>query len=152
MARKVLPGKPYPLGATWDGQGVNFAIFSENATEIELCLFEDVDAIEESERIPMHEVTTHIWHCYLPYMWPGQLYGYRVHGPHDPENGLRFNHHKLVIDPYAKAISGQVKWEAPLFGYTLGDDAMDLSLDEQDSAWGMPKGVVIIPNFDWEGD
>ncbi|CAN5496531.1 glycogen debranching protein GlgX [soil metagenome] len=152
MTRKVLPGKPYPLGATWDGQGVNFAIFSENATEIELCLFEGVDAIEESERIPMHEVTTHIWHCYLPYMWPGQLYGYRVHGPHDPENGLRFNHHKLVIDPYAKAISGQVKWEAPLFGYTLGDDAMDLSLDKQDSAWGMPKGVVIIPNFDWEGD
>jgi isoamylase len=152
MSRKLLPGRPYPLGATWDGQGVNFAIFSENATGVDLCLFDDPDATTESERIKLTEVTNHIWHCYLPYMWPGQLYGYRVHGPYEPENGLRFNPNKLVIDPYAKAISGKVNWDAPVFGYELGHEEMDLSFDEHDSAWGVPKGVVIIPTFDWEGD
>ena len=152
MARKLMPGRPYPLGATWDGQGVNFALFSQHATKVELCLFDEPDAREESERITLRERTNHIWHCYIPYMWPGQLYGYRVHGPYEPERGMRFNPNKLVIDPYAKAISGEVTWDAPVFGYSLGDEAMDLSFDEQDSAWGMPKGVVIIPAFDWEGD
>ena len=154
--RPALPRK----GATWfvkfcpesPGQGVNFAIYSENATHVELCLFDDKHATQECERIRLREVTAHIWHCYVPHMWPGQLYGYRVHGPYEPQHGMRFNPNKLLIDPYARAIAGKVNWEAPVFGYTLGDGAMDLSMDEQDSAWGMPKSVVTIPTFDWEGD
>ncbi len=148
---RILPGKPYPLGATWDGVGTNFSIFSENATAVELCLFNE-DGTKQTNRISMPEVTGHVWHCYIPRVQPGQLYGYRVHGPFEPEAGLRFNSNKLLIDPYAKSIHGDVNWEAPVFGYVIGDEAMDLSIDEQDSGWGMPKSVVTNPWFDWEED
>jgi glycogen operon protein len=139
------------LGATWDGHGVNFAIFAEHADGVELCLFADVDD-REGERIRLREVTAHVWHGYLPGVGPGQLYGYYVAGPYQPEAGLRFNPHKLLIDPYAQALSGTVDWQAPVFGYALNDDAEDLSFDEQPDAWGVPKGVVIDPAFEWDGD
>jgi isoamylase len=152
MPRKILPGQPYPLGATWDGEGVNFALYSENATKVELCLFEDLSAKKEKESIPLYEITAHVWHAYLPGIQPGQLYGYRVHGPYEPENGLRFNHHKLLIDPYAKAIAGEVNWKTHVFGYAFDSENKDLSFDEEDSAAGMPKCVVIDPSFDWGND
>ena len=152
MTRKILPGQPYPLGATWDGNGVNFALYSENATKVELCLFDDKNAKEENENIPLKEVTAHVWHAYLPGLQPGQLYGYRVHGPYEPEKGMRFNHHKLLIDPYAKAIAGEVDWKAHVFGYQFDNEQKDLSFDEQDSVAGMPKCVVIDPSFDWKND
>jgi isoamylase len=152
VARKVLPGRPYPLGAAWDGKGTNFAIYSENATRVDLCLFSSEHDRGESERIRMPEQTAFVWHCYLPGIHPGQLYGYRCYGPYEPEHGLRFNHNKLLIDPYAKAIAGQVQWDQPVFGYKLLDPDADLSFDEQDDAKGIPKGIVIDPRFDWEGD
>jgi glycogen operon protein len=152
LARKLLPGKPYPLGATWTGKGVNFAIFSENATRVDLCLFNSESARGETERIRLPEVTAHVWHGFIPDITPGQLYGYRVHGPYDPTRGLRFNPNKLLIDPYAKAIAGTVRWDQPVFGYRLKHRAVDLTFDEQDDARGVPKGVVIDPTFDWEGD
>jgi isoamylase len=152
MPRKILPGQPYPLGATWDGEGVNFALYSENATKVELCLFEDLSAKKEKESIPLYEITAHVWHAYLPGIQPGQLYGYRVHGPYEPENGLRFNHHKLLIDPYAKAIAGEVNWKTHVFGYAFDSENKDLSFDEEDSAAGMPKCVVIDSSFDWGND
>ncbi|MDP8923268.1 MAG: glycogen debranching protein GlgX [Chloroflexota bacterium] len=150
---KIWPGRPYPLGATWDGQGVNFALFSENATSVELCLFDAAQADAEIARIRLPEVTAHVWHGYLPDLGPGQLYGYRVNGPFEPLNGHRFNPNKLLIDPYARALLGQVDWDAPVFGYPLGagDDA-DLYLDDGDDAWGVPLGVVIDRAFDWQGD
>ena len=151
-SRKILPGKPFPLGATWDGKGVNFAIYSENATRVDLCLFNDAAARGEAERIRLPEQTAFVWHGYLPGVTPGQLYGYRAFGPFEPENGLRFNHNKLLIDPYAKAVCGEVNWKASVFGYTLLHEQQDLSFDEQDDAWGKPKGIVIDPSFDWEGD
>ncbi len=151
MPRTTLPGKAYPQGATWDGTGVNFAIYSEGATHVELCLFEKVDS-KKPEVIEVREVSGHVWHCFLPGVKPGQLYGYRVHGPGEPERGQRFNGAKLLIDPYAKAIAGEVNWSAPVFGYKLGDAAADLSNDEQDDAWGMPKCVVTTSLFDWEND
>ncbi|HUQ96722.1 MAG TPA: hypothetical protein VM010_03585, partial [Chitinophagaceae bacterium] len=116
----VYPGEPYPLGATWKGDGVNFALYAENATGVELCLFEGKNATRESERIKLTERSHHIWHCYLPEARPGQLYGYRVYGPYEPQNGHRFNPNKLLIDPYAKAISGIIYWHDSLFGYQLG--------------------------------
>jgi isoamylase len=146
-----LPGKSYPLGATWDGAGTNFSIFSENANSVELCLFNS-EGDDAAERIVLPEVTAHVWHGYLPRIEPGQLYGYRVNGPFEPERGLRFNPNKLLIDPYAKAVHGTVNWEAPVFAYEVGNEAGDLSLEESDSAWGMPKCVVTSPWFDWEGD
>ena len=152
MTTKLLPGKSYPLGATWDGQGVNFAIYSERATKVELCLFDAPDSKAERERVPFKEVTGYVWHAYLPEIRPGQLYGYRIHGPYEPETGLRFNPAKLLIDPYAKAISGTVNCQAPIFGYQLGHQDADLSKNDEDDAWGMPKCVVIDPAFDWEGD
>ncbi len=152
MVRKVLPGKPDPLGATWDGSGVNFAIYSELATKVELCLFDKAGSKKESEYLPLTEVLAHVWHGYVPDISPGQLYGYRVHGPYEPENGLRFNPAKLLIDPYAKALCGKVNWEAPVFGYQLGLADADLTLDEGDSAWGMPKCVVVDPAFNWKDD
>ena len=152
MVSKVLPGKPYPLGSNWDGKGVNFAIFSETATKVELCLFEESAARTERERISFREVTGHVWHAYIPELHPGQTYGYRIHGPYEPEAGLRFNPAKLVIDPYTKAISGRVNWEAPVFGYQLGHQDADLALNDQDDAWGMPRCVVIDPSFDWGND
>lgn len=150
MIRPVLPGKPYPQGATWDGSGVNFSIYSENATGVELCLFDNIDS-SESRRIFLRECTGHIWHCYIPGVKPGQLYGYRAHGPFEPEKGLRFNPNKLLIDPYAKALSGNIDWNESLFSYQLGAGD-DLSFDDQDSARGVPKGIVTASYFDWGND
>src|ERR671929_2400081 len=121
------PGYPFPLGATWDGAGVNFALFSENATAVELCLFDSNDAPVESRRIPLAERTDLVWHAYLPEARPGQLYGYRVHGPYEPQAGRRFNPHKLLIDPYAKAVASTVAWDDSVFGYTIGSEDADLS-------------------------
>lgn len=149
---RVWPGNPYPLGATWDGAGVNFALFSENATKVELCLFDSATGNKEIMRITMPEQTDQIWHVYLPEARLGQLYGYRVYGPYDPQNGHRFNPAKLLLDPYAKAIAGTIRWSDALFGYTIGHPEADLSMDERDSAAGMPKCVVIDPAFSWGDD
>ena len=149
---RVWPGNPYPLGATWDGEGVNFAIFSEHATGVELCLFDHPDDPKESARVPVRERTDLIWHCYLPDARPGHLYGYRVHGPYEPANGHRFNPNKLLLDPYAKAISHTVEWDDLLLGYLVGDEEHDGSFDERDSAPVMPKSVVINPAFEWGDD
>ncbi len=147
----VWPGQPYPLGATWDGQGVNFALFSEHAEKVELCLF-DPQGRRETERIPLREQTDRVWHCYLPDARPGLLYGYRVHGPYAPEKGQRFNPNKLVLDPYAKAIAGALRWSDAHFGYRIKNRQHDLSFDPRDSASGMPKCQVIDPAFTWGGD
>ena len=147
---RVWPGRPYPLGATWDGAGINFALFSENATKVELCLFDDPQAKTESRKIPMTEQTDLVWHCYLPDALPGQLYGYRVHGPHDPPNGHRFNPNKLLLDPYAKLIGRDLIWDDSLFGYPLGTD--DLKFDKRDSAAFAPLARVIDPAFTWGDD
>ncbi|CAA9587740.1 MAG: GH13_11 / GH13 / CE1 / GH13_13 / GH13_10 / CBM48 / GH13_14 / GH13_37 [uncultured Thermomicrobiales bacterium] len=151
-ATTIWSGKPYPLGATWDGEGVNFAIFSERAAGVELCLFDSPDAPMESVRIPIADHTDQVWHCYLPGVRPGQLYGYRVHGPYEPHNGLRFNPRKLLIDPYAKALSGDIRWDDAVYGYTIGSPDADLSFDERGSAPFMPRCVVIDPAFDWGDD
>jgi len=145
-------GYPYPLGATWLGNGVNFALFSELATSVDLCLFDKVDARQENIRIPMTEHTDQVWHVFLPDARPGQLYGYRVSGPYEPERGLRFNSSKLLLDPYAKAIAGEVNWSDEMFGYVVGDKLEDLAQDFRDDAWGMPKAVVIDNAFDWKND
>src|SRR5881296_2274405 len=145
-------GYPYPLGATWMGNGVNFAVFSEHATGVELCLFDNIEATEENFRIPVTERTDQIWHVFLPDVGPGQLYGFRVAGPYDPEHGLRFNSSKLLLDPYAKAIAGEVIWADEMFGYAVGDKKEDLAQDFRDDAWGVPKSVVIDTGFDWQGD
>ncbi len=147
--KKLLPGKPYPQGATWDGVGVNFSIYSEGATGVELCLF-DKDNHEAAESYQLRETTGSVWHGYLPGVKMGQLYGYRLCGPYNPDQGQRFNCHKLLIDPYARALSGTVNWDAPVFGYKPGGD--DSVIDDQDSAWGVPKSVVTASHFDWEND
>jgi glycogen operon protein len=134
------------------GNGVNFAIFSETATSVDLCLFDQLEARQENIRIPMTEHTDQVWHIFLPDVRPGQLYGFRVSGPYDPERGMRFNSSKLLIDPYAKAIAGDVNWSDEMFGYVIGDPLEDLTRDFRDDAWGMPKGVVIDPSFDWGND
>jgi isoamylase len=152
MAMKVLPGKPYPLGATWTGEGTNFAIYSEKAEKVELCLFDDSRSKNESEHILLPEVTGHVWHGFLPSVRAGQLYGYRVHGPYKPEEGLRFNPSKLLICPYARALCGTINWKAPIFAYKIGDKNGDLTPNFDDDAWGMQKGVVVEQTFDWEGD
>ncbi|HEY4256493.1 MAG TPA: glycogen debranching protein GlgX [Candidatus Udaeobacter sp.] len=149
---RTFLGYPYPLGATWMGNGVNFALFSEHATGVELCLFDDLEATEENIRIPVSEHTDQVWHEFLPDVRPGQLYGFRVSGPYDPERGLRFNSSKLLLDPYAKAIAGEVSWADEMFGYVVGDKKEDLSQDFRDDAWGVPKSVVIDTAFDWQGD
>jgi glycogen operon protein len=150
---RTRPGHPYPLGATWDGAGVNFALFSENATGVELCLFNGAGGDGEAEvRVPMTEQTDQVWHIYLPEVRPGQRYGYRVHGPYDPPAGHRFNPAKLLLDPYAKAIDSTVRWSDALFGYEVGHSDADLSRDDRDSAAGMPKCVVIDPAFSWGED
>jgi isoamylase len=149
---RVWPGQSYPLGATWDGQGVNFAIFSENATGVELCLFSREDDAVESFRINVRERTDQVWHCYLPDVRPGQFYGFRIHGPYDPKNGNRFNAAKLLIDPYAKAITGEIHWNNSLFAYRIGGPNEDLEPDPDNSAGGVPKCVVIDPAFTWEDD
>ena len=145
-------GFPNPLGATWMGNGVNFALFSEHATGVELCLFDNREDTEENVRIPITERTDQIWHVFLPDVRPGQLYGFRVSGPYDPEHGLRFNSSKLLVDPYAKAIAGEVNWSDEMFGYVVGDKNEDLTQDFRDDAWGVPKSVVIDTAFDWQGD
>jgi len=149
---KILPGDPYPLGATWDGEGVNFAIFSEHAEKVELCLFESPSGKEESERMTLPEVRDFVWHGYLPGLAPGQLYGYRVRGPFEPQKGHRFNPHKILLDPYAKAIGRRLRWGDDAFGYRIGDPQQDLSLDERDNAAAAPLGVVIDSAFDWGND
>ncbi|MGH9016295.1 MAG: glycogen debranching protein GlgX [Acidimicrobiales bacterium] len=151
-AMRVWPGSPHPLGAWWDGQGVNFALFSEHATSVDLCLFESADAAEPSAQISMPVATDRVWHAYLPDVRPGALYGYRVDGPYEPERGHRFNPAKLLIDPYALAVSGTIKWSDELFGYTIGDEAADLSRDGRDSASAMPKCLVVDPAFTWGDD
>jgi isoamylase len=151
MARTLFPGKPYPQGATWDGTGVNFSLYSERATGIDLCLFNSLEG-PECDVIPFRESTGYVWHGYLPGIKLGQLYNYRVHGPFEPERGDRFNPAKLLIDPYARAIAGQLNWDAPVFGYVLGDPAHDLSRDDRDSAWGVPRSVVTTSHYDWEND
>jgi isoamylase len=151
MSPKILPGRSHPLGATWDGAGTNFAIYSEHAEWVELCLFDQPNAPEVA-RIRLPERTTYVWHGYLHGLQPGQLYGYRVHGPFQPSDGLRFNSNKLLIDPYAKALAGQVDWSSSIFPYQPGNGDADLSFDEGDDAAGMQKCVVVNPYFDWEED
>lgn len=147
----VWPGEPYPLGATWDGEGVNFALFSEHAEQVELCLF-DVKGRRETARIGLREQTDQVWHCYLPEARPGLLYGYRIHGPYEPTKGHRFNPHKLLLDPYAKTIHGPLRWSDAHFGYRVGNRREDLSFDPRDNAAGMPKSTVIDPAFTWGDD
>ncbi len=151
MPAKIFPGSPYPQGPTWDGTGVNFALYSESATKVELCLYRGADS-DEHETIEVQECTGYVWHCYIPGLSIGQLYGYRVHGPYEPEKGHRFNPAKLLIDPYAKAIAGKVNWDYPIFGYKVGDPNADLSCDTQDNAPGVPKSVVTTSHFDWQND
>ena len=143
---EIWPGRAYPLGATFDGSGTNFALFSEVAEKVELCLFDEAGA---ETRVELTEVDAYVWHGYLPRIQPGQRYGYRVHGPWDPEQGLRCNPNKLLLDPYAKATTGDIDWNQSLFGYTFGDED---SRNDDDSGPHMTKGVVINPFFDWEGD
>ncbi len=152
MPLKVLPGRPSPLGATWDGLGTNFAIFSAHATRVELCLFDAREPSRLVAAIPLPETTAHVWHGYLPGVRPGQLYGYRVDGPFDPNAGHRFNPSKLLIDPYARALAGQVDWGSPVFGYPIGHPEEDMARDDGDDAVGVPKAVVTDRAFDWQGD
>ena len=149
---KIWPGRPSPLGATWDGAGVNFAIFSEHAVKVELCLFDSADSNRESVRIPLPERTDMIWHGYLPEGKPGQLYGYRVHGPYEPAAGHRFNPNKVLFDPYAQLVGRAPRWNDALFGYKIGDPQEDLSFDETDSAAHAPLAMVIDPAFAWGND
>jgi glycogen operon protein len=145
-------GSPYPLGATWDGHGVNFALFSEHATGVDLCLFDSIEARAESRRVALTEQTDMVWHAYLPGVAPGQLYGYRIHGPYEPERGRRCNPAKVMIDPYAKAVARPERWDDAMFGYPLDDPAGDLARDDRDNAAWAPLAAVIDPAFDWDGD
>lgn len=147
-ASRIAEGQPFPLGATWDGLGVNFALFSAHASKVELCLF-DAQGKQELERIELPEYTNEIWHGYLPDAHPGMVYGYRVYGPYEPDVGHRFNPNKLLIDPYAKQLVGELLWSDRLFGYILGSAEADLSFDDRDSAAYMPKAQVIDPAFTW---
>ncbi|MCA9573308.1 MAG: glycogen debranching enzyme GlgX, partial [Myxococcales bacterium] len=148
---RLWPGLPYPRGATWDGRGVNFALFSHHATRVELCLFSP-NGRREIERITLPEYTDEVWHGYLPDVRPGQLYGYRVHGPYEPHGGHRFNPHKLLLDPYARQLAGALHWSDAHFGYRIGHRAEDLSFDRRNNAAGMPKCVVVDTAFTWAED
>ncbi|MFD2738017.1 glycogen debranching protein GlgX [Sulfitobacter aestuarii] len=148
---RVLPGSDRPLGATWDGSGTNFALFSANATKVELCLF-DKRGRREIERVALPEFAHQIWHGYLPEVRPGQLYGYRVNGPYAPEEGHRFNPNKLLLDPYALRHHGDLRWHDALHGYRIGHDKADMSFDRRDSAFVMPKCVVVDTTHTWGGD
>jgi len=152
MTLRVWPGRPYPLGATFDGAGVNFALFSEHATKVELCLFDSAESQKEAHRIAVTEHTDQVWHAYLPDAVPGQLYGYRVHGPYDPAAGHRFNPNKLILDPYAKAIGRELTWDDSLWGYKIGDPKADLSFDKRDSAAFAPLASVVDTAFTWGDD
>jgi isoamylase len=146
----IWPGRPFPLGATWDGEGTNFSFFSENAERVELCLFDDGD---REQRYALTQRTAFNWHGYLPGVGPGQRYGLRVHGPWAPDHGHRFNPAKLLLDPYAKAIDGGVRWEAAnTLPYRPGAPGAEAVADDSDDAAAMPRCVVIDPGFDWEGD
>jgi isoamylase len=149
---RVWPGTPHPLGATWDGEGVNFALYSEHATGVELCLFDHPDALEASTTVTMPEATDRVWHAYLPDARPGLAYGYRVDGPYSPAQGHRFNRAKLLIDPYAKAVSGEIQWSDQVFGYTIGAPDTDLVRDDRDSAPVMPRSLVVDQAFTWGDD
>ncbi len=149
---RVWPGTPHPLGATWDGEGVNFALYSEHATGVELCLFDHADALEASTTVTMPEATDRVWHAYLPDARPGLAYGYRVDGPYAPGEGHRFNRAKLLIDPYAKAVSGEIQWSDEVFGYTVGAPDADLVRDDRDSAPVMPRSLVVDQAFTWGDD
>jgi isoamylase len=149
---EVLPGRPYPLGATYDGRGVNFAVFSEQARRVEVCIFSPDDPRRELKRYTLPEQEQQVWHGYVPGLKPGTLYGLRAHGPYEPRRGLRFNPHKLLVDPYARALHGQVDYAAPVHGYVPGGAEADLTFDTRDSAAGVPKSVVLTDEFDWEGD
>ncbi|WP_225410096.1 glycogen debranching protein GlgX [Stigmatella hybrida] len=153
---EVLPGKPYPLGATFDGEGVNFAVFSEHAKRLEVCLFDPENPTQEVRRFPLLETTHQVWHGYVPGLKPGTLYGLRAHGPYEPKKGLRFNPHKLLVDPYARALHGKADPSAPIHAYRSVDEQdkdADLTMDTRDSAAGVPKAVVLAGgDFDWEGD
>ena len=138
----ALAGAPGPLGAHSDGRGTNFAVFAEHAEHVQLCLF-DPSGRQELRRVVLPECTDGVWHCYLPEARPGLLYGYRVHGPYDPANGNRFNHHKLLLDPYAKQIVGDLRWNDSHFGYRIGHRQEDLSFDRRDNAPGMLKAMVV---------
>lgn len=151
MTFRIMPGVPFPLGANWDGQGVNFALFSAHAEKVELCLF-DSSGSREIERIPLPEVSDQVWHGYIPDCGVGTIYGYRVYGPYQPQQGHRFNHHKLLIDPYAKQLSGALIWSDSVYGYRLDDPDADLSFDASDNAKQVPKSVVIDESFDWGDD
>ena len=147
----VWHGRPYPRGATWDGMGVNFALFSESAERVELCLF-DPSGRHELQRIVLREQTDQVWHGYLPQARPGLLYGYRIHGPYRPKQGQRFNGHKLLLDPHARNIVGGLRWHDALFGYRVGHAEGDLSFDRRDSAAWMPRCKVVESAFSWGDD
>ena len=145
---RLYKGFHLPLGATWSGDGVNFALFSENATGVELCLFDQLGEPEVA-RVRFTEKAGHVWHGFLPDVKPGQLYGYRVYGPYEPARGHRFNPNKVLLDPYAKAIAGRVDWSEGMFGYTIGHADGDLSFDTRDNAARTPKSVVVDAAFNW---
>jgi glycogen operon protein len=149
---QTWPGSPSPLGASFDGEGTNFAVYARHAEGLELCIYDAKDPAREVRRVPMRERTGHVWHVYLPAVGPGTLYGYRAHGPYEPESGLRFNAAKLLVDPYARAISGATDFDGPVFGYRRGPPEEDLALDPEDGAAAVPRSVVVGNHFDWEGD
>jgi glycogen operon protein len=149
--RRLAPGSSYPLGANWDGKGVNFALFSANAEKVELCLFDAAKA-KEIERVVLPEYTDQVWHGYLPDCRPGQLYGYRVSGPYEPAAGHRFNHNKLLIDPYAKELVGELKWSETVFGFRSDHPKGDLSFDRRDDSRSVPKCRVVDTAFSWAND
>ncbi|WP_019142985.1 glycogen debranching protein GlgX [Noviherbaspirillum massiliense] len=148
---RLMRGRPYPLGATYDGSGTNFAVFSANAEKIELCIFDQAGR-RQLACLPLPDCTDEVWHGYLPEAGPGLLYGYRAYGPYDPQRGFRFNHHKLLLDPYARQLSGPLRWTDALFGYRIGSARADLSFDRRDSAPAMPKAVVVEDAFNWGDD
>ncbi len=150
MAAQVWPGRAYPLGATADGNGVNFAVYASAAERVAVSFFDEEDPREEIRRVVLTENTAHVWHGYLPGVKPGALYGVRAWGPYDPSRGLRYNGNKLLLDPYARAITGQVDFGQAIFGYRPGEG--DDAPDARDSAPGMPRCVVVGDGFDWEGD
>jgi glycogen operon protein len=149
---RIWPGQPYPLGATWTGVGVNFALFSAHATKVDLCLFDSLDSTSEAARIPLPEQTDMVWHGFFPDIRPNQLYGYRVHGPYDPAHGHRFNPNKVVMDPYAKSVARMIRWADEMFGYRVGDEQTDLTFDDRDNAAYAPFAAVVDPAFTWGDD
>ena len=151
--RHIWPGRPYPRGATFDGSGTNFAVYSRAATRIEVCLYDREDPRREIERFDLPTNTGFTWHGYAPDLQPGTLYGLRVHGPYAPNQGHRCNPHKLLVDPYAKALFGEVDWKEPVLGYKQSDDEnADLIIDQRDSAAGVPKGVIVDDAFEERRD